>query len=144
MAKNKSESLWREYGEAGNLCRSYEQLSRTSLTIFVPFATAVIAFVLRGPLEDVANILLSLLGFVLSVFTWTMLYRVREFYHVSKTRAVEIERRLGVDLYRRLDQRFKDHRITPTNKIATMWITAIFTFSFVALLIWELCSYYSK
>src|SRR3972149_6416998 len=108
IMKNKTrtvnkETLWREYAEAGNLCRSYEVLSRTSLAIFATFATAVVAYLLRESTQTIPNIILSLLGLIISVLTLTMMYRVREFYHVAKTRAVEIEKELHMDLYHRLD-----------------------------------------
>lgn len=143
QARNK-ETLWREYAEAGNLCRSYEVLARTSLAIFATFATAVVAYVLRESKQHIPNIILSLLGLIISVLTLTMMYRVREFYHVAKTRAVEIEKRLQMDLYQRLDARFKDHWITPSNKIAPMWIAALFVICFAAVLGWELYQYYGE
>jgi hypothetical protein len=136
------ETLWREYAEAGNLCRGYEVLSRTSLAIFATFATAVVAYVLRESTQTIPNIILSLLGLIISVLTLTMMYRVREFYHVAQTRAVEIEKKLHMDLYQRLDVRFRDHYITPSNKIAPMWIAALFTISFAGLLGWELYLYF--
>lgn len=142
-AANK-ETLWREYAEAGNLCRSYEALSRTSLAIFATFATAVVAYVLRESTQSVPNIILLLLGLIISVLTLTMMYRVREFYHVAKTRAVEIEKRLHMELYQRLDTRFQDHWITPSNKIAPMWIAVLFIICFAVLLGWQLYKYYGE
>ncbi len=118
-SKNK-EILLREYAEGGNLCRSYEQLSRTGLAIFIPFAMAVIAYVLRESTQVLPNIILSLLGLIVSVLTWAMMFRVRAFYHEAKTRAIEIEKKLHMDFYQRLDTRFNGHCITPSNKIALL------------------------
>lgn len=132
----------KEYAEAASLCRSYEQLSRTGLAIFIPFAMAVIAYVLRESTQVLSNIILSLLGLIVSVFTWAIMFRVRAFYHVAKTKAIEIEKKLYMDLYQRLDTRFKGHYITPSNKIAMMWIVGIFTVSFACLLGWELYLYW--
>jgi len=138
------ETLWREYAEAGNLCRSYEVLSRTSLAIFATFATAVVAYVLKESKQIIPNIILSLLGLIISVLTLTMMYRVREFYHVAKTRAVEIEKKLHMELYQGLDARFRNHWITPSNKIAPMWIAALFIVSFAVLLGWQLFLYFGE
>lgn len=70
----------REYAEAGSLCRSYEQLSRTSLAIYIAFSAAVIAVIVNPGTELYARITLEVIGLVVTLFTLNVLTRVRLFY----------------------------------------------------------------
>jgi hypothetical protein len=140
----KDEVLLREYAEAGHLCRSYEQLSRTSVAIFLPFSTAVSGFVLQNPSNNTTNLFLSLIGFIVTILTLSVLYRVREFYHTTKTRAVEIEKMFKMSLYARIDTALKNDKITPPNKIAFLWAVGLFAPLFFVLLVREVCRVYAS
>jgi hypothetical protein len=132
------DTLYHEYSEAGALCRSYEQHARTSMSLFIPFATATMAYILVNTSSVVADIILSGVGIIFSIVTFVVIYRVREFNHIANTRAVEIEMKLGMSLYQRLNGRFKENYIIPGNKTALIWLVGIFMLAFVSTLIWSI------
>jgi len=74
------EILLREYAEAGQLCRSYEQLSRTGILIFVVFSTAIVALLHQDAASPTTKITLEVIGVIFSVITLNVLVRVGILY----------------------------------------------------------------
>ena len=129
------DGLYKEYAEAGALCRSYESHARTSMVLFVPFATASIAFVFGLSKSVVANVLLCSLGILFSAATMVVLFRTREFNSIANGRAREIEASVGFSVYSRLDGRFKDSWL-PSIKVTYMWVVGFFLACFCVTLVW--------
>ena len=105
--------------------------------LFVPFATATIAFVSPSK-SHMANVLLSVLGIIFSLATLIVLYRTREFNHIANERALEIESAVGFNLYSRLKARFKNSSL-PSIKITYMLVVGCFLISFTVALGWAIC-----
>ncbi len=97
---NEQEILLREYQEAGQTCRNYDQLTRTGFSIFAAVQAAIIGFIGArtgiGPLELV---LLEVLGLWLSVVILLTTLRLHYRYKTFMERAKCIERHLGMYLY---------------------------------------------
>lgn len=94
------EILLREYQEAGEACRSHDQLIRTGLGIFGAVQAAIIGFigtVSVGSHFELA--LLEILGFVLSIVVLLTTLRLQHRYATYVQRAKCIETRLGMCLY---------------------------------------------
>lgn len=84
--------LLKEYEEAGVLCRNYEQLMRTSLTLFTPFATVLIGFLLTGNLNNAANFTLSVVGSIIALLLWNTVKRQQAYYLSYLVRVKDIEK----------------------------------------------------
>lgn len=85
------EILLKEYSEAGQICRWYEQLTRTSLSILLPFSTALIGYLLGSSANAIAKLSLSVAGLVTSLLFVNTILRQQAYYRSYINRAKEIE-----------------------------------------------------
>ena len=131
------EILLREYAEAGQLCRSYEQLSRTGILIFVVFSTAIVALLHQDAASPTMKITLEVIGVIFSVITLNVLVRVGILYKTYIDRAREIEDNLGMDLYKRWDNAVKGS-MTIRNKPAMLILVVAFGLYFFGALVLEI------
>ena len=83
--------LLKEYAEAGSLCRNIEQLTRTSLLLFVPAATALAGFVVAPNLSPLTKLVLAVAGLAYALLLVNTVYRNRAYYSKYVARAKEIE-----------------------------------------------------
>ena len=126
MNDSDREGLYKEYAEAGALCRSYEAHARTSMVLFVPFAVATIAFIFGISESPKANLVLSILGVIFSAATLAVLYRTREFNSIAHDRTLELEQELGFAVFTRLKARFADNWWLPSIKVTYMAVVSCF------------------
>lgn len=102
MARRKpdKEVLLREYEEAGQICRWYEKQTRTSVSIFVPFATALIGLV-EGTVvfAPAAKFGFAAIGLATSLLVLNTIVRLQTYYIAYIHRAKAIEKDLGMELY---------------------------------------------
>ena len=126
--------LLKEYSEAGLLCRNSEQLTRTSLSLFVPLATAIAGLVATAYLEAPAKLALSVAGLVYALLLVNTIHRHTAYYMKYVGRAKEIEtliKRDGVSimgLYSIGATATLGSR-TISNKVAiaaTFWVAALY------------------
>lgn len=89
------EILLKEYGEAGHVCRHYETLTRTSLSIFLPFFTAMVGFLLDSKASAATKLGLSISGFVISLLLLNTIIRLQAYYISYISRSKEIEKLIG-------------------------------------------------
>ena len=83
--------LLKEYAEAGTLCRNIEQLTRTSLSLFIPVATALAGLVAAKDLGAHVKFVLSIAGLVYALLLLNTVYRQRAYYLRYVERAKQIE-----------------------------------------------------
>ncbi|HYR77907.1 MAG TPA: hypothetical protein VEM96_18970 [Pyrinomonadaceae bacterium] len=83
--------LLKEYKEAGTLCRNAEQLTRTSLSIFVPTATILVAVVAAPGVAHSVKLALSVAGIVYAVLLGNTVRRQSLYYISYMQRAKDIE-----------------------------------------------------
>lgn len=83
--------LLKEYAEAGLLCRNSEQQTRTSLSLFVPLATALAGLVAVPYFPAQVKLALSLAGFVYALLLVNTVHRHTAYYLKYISRAKEIE-----------------------------------------------------
>jgi hypothetical protein len=125
------EGQFKEYAEAGALCRSYEAHARTSMVLFVSFATATLAFIFGLAKPDAANVILAVLGIIFGAATLIVLFRTREFNRIANVRARELEKQLGLLVYSRLEERFKPNRFLPSIKKTYMFVVVCYVVVFI-------------
>ncbi len=85
------DTLLKEYAEAGALCRNIEQLTRTSLSLFVPAATALAGFVVAPSLSPLTKLVLAVAGLAYALLLVNTVHRNRAYYSKYVARAKEIE-----------------------------------------------------
>ena len=85
------EFLLKEYAEAGQVMRHYEQLTRTSLTMFLVLATALVGYLLKSS-DSATKLGLSASGLVVAMFSLNIVLRLQRYYWCYVERAKEIER----------------------------------------------------
>jgi hypothetical protein len=83
--------LLKEYAEATSLCRNIEQLTRTSLSLFIPVATALVGLVAAKELGASIKFALSLAGLIYALLLLNTVYRQRAYYFKYVERAKQIE-----------------------------------------------------
>ncbi len=83
--------LLKEYAEAGILCRNSEQLTRTSLSLFIPLAAALAGLVVSEYLVVQVKLALSVAGLVYALLLVNTVHRHTAYYLKYITRAKEIE-----------------------------------------------------
>lgn len=89
--------LLKEYAEAGSLCRNIEQLTRTSLSLFIPVATALAGLIAaKGP-GELVKFVLSTAGLVFALLLLNTVYRQRAYYLKYVERAKQIESLIKCD-----------------------------------------------
>lgn len=93
--RKSEEILLKEYGEAGQVCRHYETLTRTSLSIFLPFFTAVIGYLLSSAASAATKLGLSIAGFLISLLLLNTIIRLQAYYRSYIDRSKEIEKLIG-------------------------------------------------
>lgn len=118
--------LLAEYLEAGTICRWYEQLTRTTMSIAIPGLTALCAYIqTASTLKPSTLVVLSLGGILFCLLSINMILRQRSYYSVYINRAKEIETKLGMQLYD-LGSNAKMPCYTFSNKLALCWALALF------------------
>lgn len=93
--RKSEEILLKEYAEAGQICRHYETLTRTSLSIFLPFFTAVIGYLLSSGASAATKLGLSISGFAISLLLLNTVIRLQAYYRSYINRSKEIEKLIG-------------------------------------------------
>lgn len=86
-----NEILLKEYVEAGLMCRNSEQLTRTSLALFVPIATALAGLVAAPYLVAQVKLALSVAGLIYALLLVNTVHRHTAYYLKYIGRAKEIE-----------------------------------------------------
>lgn len=95
--------LLEQYKEAANLCRNFEQVSRTHTIVYMGFFVAVSGLLERSDSDPVDTTVFSLLGLVGSTLLLYVGLQTRSYLRVYLGRAKEIERALGMEVYLRGD-----------------------------------------
>jgi hypothetical protein len=125
IARSSMDFEWRkvlleEWAEAGRVCRWYEQLSRIMITVFVIVQAAVLGIASEGfldpklvPLES----LIVILGGIVAI----NLSRIRKYFDAYRTRAIEIERSIGIALYSSAEEFVRDNSIW-SHRFANYWL----------------------
>lgn len=93
--RKSEEILLKEYAEAGQICRHYETLTRTSLSIFLPFFTAIIGYLLNSGASAVTKLGLSISAFAISLLLLNTVIRLQLYYKSYINRSKEIEKLIG-------------------------------------------------
>lgn len=128
------EILLKEYAEAGLLCRNIEQLTRTSLSLFIPVVTAFVGLVAVEKFEASEKLALSIAAFVYALLLLNTVYRQQAYYGIYVERAKEIEKLIHRDgvvvmsLYRS-GEKVSDFTCTFSNKsaiAAALWLVAVY------------------
>jgi hypothetical protein len=83
--------LMKEWTEAGALCRSIEQLTRTSLTLFLPTATAIAGVVVAPNFSPIIKLVVAAAGLAYALLLANTVYRSRAYYSKYVARAKTIE-----------------------------------------------------
>ena len=102
MARRKSdkETLLSEYKEAGDICRWYEKQTRTSVSIFLPFATALIGLIEGTAVSaPAAKFGFAAIGLATSLLVLNTIMRLQTYYIAYIHRAKAIKKELGMELY---------------------------------------------
>jgi putative effector of murein hydrolase len=90
------EILLKEYAEAGQITRHYEQLTRTSLSLFLPLFTVLTGYLFGSSIHTAAKLSLSVVGLVITLLLLNTVLRLQRYYKCYIDRAKEIERLLVV------------------------------------------------
>jgi len=91
--------LLAEYSEAGNICRWYEQLTRISLSVYLPVALALAGFIEGSAIDKTSKFLLCVGGLITSFLLINTILRQQAYYKTYIDRAKAIESKLGMSLY---------------------------------------------
>ena len=91
MSERADDILLKEYAEAGHLCRWYEQLTRTTLMIYLPLSTTLIGYLQKAENTPGSRLILALSGFIISVLLVNTVFRQKAYYLSYIKRAKEIE-----------------------------------------------------
>ncbi len=92
-----------EYQEGTKVCMHYENLRRQGLTFFWT-AQSVFAYILfkgNGQSNSILEIILPIIGFIISWATLNNDFRVIDYYWVYMNRIKKIEKKYYMDLYSR-------------------------------------------
>ena len=120
-----------EYCEAGKICRWYEHLTRTSLSVYLPFALVLVGFIEEANFGETSKVLLCVGGFIISILLINMVLRQQVYYRVYIERAKGIENKLGMLLYTE-GENAEMPTLSLTNKNAIIIAIAVFAVYFLA------------
>jgi hypothetical protein len=156
------EILLKEYEQGVSMCKWTEQLTRSSITIYVAVAAAIFAVAFRDK-PDAGQISMLLLGAIVSLLLGMTIYRTRAYYKSYLDRCKSIEKNLGMgllsggeDLFGKEQFRKRPEEVDSnverfvsfavgwpaehiTNKLAFLLVTVIGAIAFVLLLIIRIC-----
>jgi hypothetical protein len=74
------ELLLKEYAEAGQITRQHEQLTRTSVSIFLPTLLALAGYVLSSDSSNITKVVLSIGGLAVSLLILNIIRRHQLYY----------------------------------------------------------------
>jgi hypothetical protein len=91
VAAIKRDLLLKEYAEAGQIARQHEQLSRTSVSVFVPVLLALLGYLLGANGPHGAKLGLAFTGLLLSLLVANLVRRHQLYYrsYIARARAIE-------------------------------------------------------
>ena len=96
-AEEVRELLLKEYLEAGQAARQHEQLTRTSVSVFLPTVLALAGFVVGSGVSNGTKAELAASGFVVSLLVYNIVRRHQLYYQSYVKRAQEIEATIKVE-----------------------------------------------
>lgn len=136
--------MLREYSEAGTAARQHEQLTRTSISVFVPTLLALLGYVMTGPDHRVTQLLLSLVGVAISLLVANVVRRHQLYYasYIKRARVIETELRVEDNQVIYLYTQGKDAALgshTIRNKTAFVAVFLGASFIFLSLAVWHAC-----
>jgi len=128
-AKNtKQNSLRLEYQEIGSNLRMYGTLRRNEVTILLIFTGALLAA--TAQFKNLA-VYFSTFGIVIALFFLFMMKRLTEYYFISKKRAIEIERLLGIEQFQFLEEELKRTKLNRFTSTKVTYLTCV-----IIILLW--------
>lgn len=91
-----NELLLKEYAEAGQITRQHEQLTRTSVSVFLPTLLAVAGYVIGADISNGTRVVLASGGFAVSLLVLNIVRRHQLYYRSYLARAHDIEASIRV------------------------------------------------
>ncbi len=87
------ELLLKEYVEAGQITRQHEQLTRTSLSVFLPTLLALAGYIVGSGVSNNTKIVLAIGGLAISLLVLNIVRRHQLYYrcYIKRSRAIEEE-----------------------------------------------------
>lgn len=133
MKNEQNESvLLAEYAEAGTICRWYEQLTRTTMSIAIPGLIALSGYIQTANTQKPSDLaVLSVGGILFCLLSINTILRQRSYYKAYIERAKEIEAKLSMQLYI-LGGKAKKPCCSFSNKLALCWALALFIVYFLS------------
>lgn len=85
------ELLLKEYAEAGQITRQHEQLTRTSVSVFLPTLLALAGYVLSSDISNLAKVVLCIGGLAVSLLVLNIIRRHQLYYrsYIARVHAIE-------------------------------------------------------
>lgn len=85
--------LLKEYAEAGQITRQHEQLTRTSVSIFLPTLLALAGYVVESNISNITKLVLAIGGLAVSLLVCNIVHRHSLYYrcYINRARAIEDE-----------------------------------------------------
>ncbi len=90
------EFLLKEYAEAGQVTRQHEQLTRTSVSVFLPTLLALAGYVVSAEVSSATKVVLAIGGFAVSLLVLNIVRRHQLYYRSYIARAHAIEASIKV------------------------------------------------
>jgi hypothetical protein len=88
-----NELLLKEYVEAGQITRQHEQLTRTSVSVFLPTLLALAGYIVGSGISDNTKVVLAVAGLAVSLLVLNIVRRHQLYYrcYIKRARAIEEE-----------------------------------------------------
>lgn len=85
------ELLLKEYAEAGQITRQHEQLTRTSVSVFLPTLLALAGYVVNSDISNGTKVVLAIGGLAVSLLVLNIVRRHQLYYrsYIKRARAIE-------------------------------------------------------
>ena len=85
------ELLLKEYAEAGQITRQHEQLTRTSVSVFLPTLLALAGYVVNAHISNGTRVVLAIGGLAVSLLVLNIVRRHQLYYrsYIARARAIE-------------------------------------------------------
>lgn len=85
------ELLLKEYAEAGQVTRQHEQLTRTSVSVFLPTLLALAGYLVGASISSGTKLVLAIAGFLVSLLVLNIVRRHQLYYrsYIARARAIE-------------------------------------------------------
>lgn len=90
------ELLLKEYAEAGQITRQHEQLTRTSVSVFLPTLLALAGYVVNADISNGTKVVLAIGGLAVSLLVLNIVRRHQLYYRSYIARAHAIEASIKV------------------------------------------------